>query len=39
MHASWSAIRRAHDYLGFRTTTDLVTGIATTLRALDEALV
>jgi UDP-glucose 4-epimerase len=30
---------RAHDYLGFQTTTDLVTGIAATLRALDEALV
>jgi UDP-glucose 4-epimerase len=30
---------RAHDYLGFRTETDLAAGIATTLRALDEALV
>jgi len=30
---------RAQDYLGFRTETDLVTGIAATLRALDEALV
>ena len=30
---------RAHDYLGFRTATDLVTGIAATLQAFDEALV
>jgi UDP-glucose 4-epimerase len=30
---------RAHDYLGFRTATDLITGIAATLQAFDEALV